>query len=70
VRETKAQFGLLDRAEQQRFLAELLNLCDTQQLSFVNDFVSPKLKRDPFKILPNELCLRVGGLFPGSLCWC
>lgn len=61
VRETKMQFGLLGRAEQQRLLTELLNMCDSQQLSFVDSFVSPKLKRDPFQVLPNELCLRVGG---------
>jgi F-box and WD-40 domain protein CDC4 len=42
-----------------RVLADLLNLCTSQQLSFVHQFVSPLLKKDPFAILPDELCLRV-----------
>lgn len=43
-----------------RLLADLLNLCTSQQLSFVHQFVSPLLKKDPFTSLPDELCLRVG----------
>jgi F-box and WD-40 domain protein CDC4 len=43
-----------------RILADLLNLCTSPQLSFVHQFVSPLLKKDPFTSLPNELCLRVG----------
>lgn len=42
-----------------RFLADMLNLCTSQQLSFVHQFVSPLLKKDPFTSLPDELCLRV-----------
>ncbi|SPO01063.1 related to archipelago beta form (F-box-WD40 repeat protein) [Cephalotrichum gorgonifer] len=42
-----------------RVLADLLNLCTSQQLSFVHQFVSPLLKKDPFTSLPNELCLRI-----------
>ncbi len=59
LRETRARFSRLASSERQRFLAELLDLCDSQQLSFVRAFVSPRLKRDPFIYLPNELCLRV-----------
>ncbi len=59
LRDTRSHFSRLGRAERQRFLAEVLNLCDSQQLSFVHGFVSPRLKRDPFSFLPNELCLRV-----------
>lgn len=44
-----------------RLLADLLNLCTSQQLSFVHQFVSPLLKKDPFTSLPDELCLRVRG---------
>ena len=50
----------MNRAERLRLLGELLNLCDSQELSFVAEFVSPRLKKDPFMILPTELCLRVG----------
>ncbi|KAJ4996867.1 F-box/WD repeat-containing protein 7 [Colletotrichum sp. SAR 10_66] len=42
-----------------RLLADLLNLCTSQQLSFVHQFVSPLLKKDPFTSLPDELCLRI-----------
>ncbi|KAI1334168.1 WD40-repeat-containing domain protein [Xylariaceae sp. FL0016] len=42
-----------------RILADLLNMCTTQQLSFVHQFVSPLLKKDPFTSLPDELCLRI-----------
>ena len=42
-----------------RILGDLLNLCTSQQLSFVSNFVSPLLKKDPFTCLPDELCLRV-----------
>ncbi|WEW57078.1 hypothetical protein PRK78_002538 [Emydomyces testavorans] len=59
LREAKSYFSLLGRADRQTFLAELLNLCDNQLLGFVHQFVSPKLRKDPFETFPNELCLRV-----------
>lgn len=64
LRDVRSHFSMLQAAERQRFLAEILNLCDSQQLSFVHSFVSPRLKKDPFTMLPNELCLRVGRVFP------
>ncbi|CAG9944597.1 unnamed protein product [Clonostachys rosea f. rosea IK726] len=42
-----------------RILADLLNLCTSPQLSFVHQFVSPLLKKDPFTSLPDEICLRI-----------
>ncbi|KAF8466599.1 WD40-repeat-containing domain protein [Kalaharituber pfeilii] len=59
LREVRPHFSRLDTQERQRFLAEILNLCNSQELSFVMNYVSPRLKKDPFKCLPNELCLRV-----------
>ncbi|KAM5470367.1 hypothetical protein MferCBS49748_002540 [Microsporum ferrugineum] len=59
LRDARSHFSALGQAERQRFLAEVLNLCDSQSLSFVHHFVSPRLKKDPFETLPNELCLRV-----------
>lgn len=59
LRDARSYFNVLGNAEKQRFLAEVLNLCDNQQLSFVHNFVSPRLKRDPFMTLPTEICLRV-----------
>jgi F-box and WD-40 domain protein CDC4 len=51
----------IDRShsERTRILGDLLNLCTSQQLSFVRQYVDPLLKKDPFTSLPNELCLRV-----------
>ncbi len=62
VRDVRALFSRMNDAEKQRLLAELLNMCNSHQLSFVHNFVSPRLKKDPFTNLPNELCLRVGVL--------
>ncbi|RMZ75616.1 hypothetical protein DV738_g5381, partial [Chaetothyriales sp. CBS 135597] len=59
LRDARCHFKNLDGEERQRFLAELLNMCDSQLLSFVHSFVSPRLKKDPFAFLPDELCLRV-----------
>jgi len=59
LRDARSHFSRLDGAERQRYLAEILNLCDSHQLSFVHHFVTPRLKKDPFRYLPNELCLRV-----------
>ncbi|KAK2734590.1 hypothetical protein FQN57_001637 [Myotisia sp. PD_48] len=59
LRNARSHFSGLGRAERQRYLAELFNICDNQLLSFVHNFVCPRLKKDPFETLPNELCLRV-----------
>ncbi|KAI5304188.1 hypothetical protein KEM56_006756, partial [Ascosphaera pollenicola] len=60
IRSARSYFaGLCNVRDRRRFMAEMLELCDNQLLSFVSDFVSPRLKKDPFSMLPNELCLRV-----------
>jgi F-box and WD-40 domain protein CDC4 len=59
IKSIRANFSDMNRAERLRLLGELLNLCDSQELSFVAEFVSPRLKKDPFTVLPTELCLRV-----------
>jgi F-box and WD-40 domain protein CDC4 len=55
----RAHFINLKPAERTRLLGEMLNVCTSQELSFVAQFVSPLLKKDPFTSLPDELCLRV-----------
>lgn len=57
----KAQiyFSSLGSARKQKFLVDILNLCDNQQLSFISSFISPRLRKDPFVAFPNEICLRV-----------
>ena len=59
IKSIRARFSDMERAERLRLLGELLNLCDSHELSFVAEFVSPRLKKDPFLVLPTELCLRV-----------
>ncbi|KAF1997112.1 F-box/WD repeat-containing protein pof1 [Amniculicola lignicola CBS 123094] len=59
IKATRVQFSEMNRGERLRLLGELLNLCDSHELSFVAEFVSPRLKKDPFMILPTELCLRI-----------
>lgn len=59
IKNTRSQFREMTRDERLRLLGELLNLCDNHELSFVAEFVSPRLKKDPFMVLPTELCLRV-----------
>lgn len=59
LKDTRTRFALLDEGGKQRFLAEMLNICSSNMLSFVSAFVSPRLKKDPFEHLPDELCLRV-----------
>lgn len=58
--DAKARFSQMDPMARQRYLRDILSLCDMQQLSFVHHFVSPRLKKDPFRTLPTELCLEVG----------
>ncbi|SMR48953.1 unnamed protein product [Zymoseptoria tritici ST99CH_1A5] len=58
-RHMRGAFAEMDNEERQRMLAELLNMCDGKLLGFVANFVGPRLKRDPFSVLPNELCLRI-----------
>ncbi|KAF2100502.1 WD40 repeat-like protein, partial [Rhizodiscina lignyota] len=59
IRDVRALFVEMTDTEKQRLLAELLNMCNSQQLAFVQEFVSPRLKKDPFATFPDELCLRI-----------
>jgi F-box and WD-40 domain protein CDC4 len=68
IKNIRARFGDMNRAERLRLLGELLNLCDSQELSFVAEFVSPRLKKDPFMVLPVELCLRVRSVLCHMAC--
>ncbi|KAK9367464.1 WD40-repeat-containing domain protein [Lipomyces kononenkoae] len=52
-------FSALPRSQRETLLSALLDACDTSTLSFVLAYVSPLLKKDPFEVLPNEVCLRI-----------
>ena len=53
-------FSRLSIAAKEAWLASIVDLCDNHSLSFLHQLVSPRLKKDPFRALPNELCFRVG----------
>lgn len=58
----RIHFSTLSNARKQKLLEGLLDVCDSQQLSFVSSYVGPRLRKDPFQVFPNELCLRVSRL--------
>jgi F-box and WD-40 domain protein CDC4 len=59
LRSARTHYMRLGSAERQRFLAEILNISDTEELRFVSAFVRPRLKVDFLKMLPMEVGLRV-----------
>ena len=59
LRMVRTHFMTLGTGERQRFLAEILNISETEELRFVNAFVRPRLKVDFLKALPMEVGLRV-----------
>jgi F-box and WD-40 domain protein CDC4 len=58
----RIHFSSLSNLKRQKFLEGILSLCDSQHLSFVSSYVSPRLRKDPFLVFPTELCLRVSNL--------
>jgi F-box and WD-40 domain protein CDC4 len=55
----RIHFSSLPSSRKRKFLEGILDLCDNQHLSFVSSYVGPRLRKDPFQVFPNELCLRV-----------
>lgn len=60
LRDARLVFGHLNIAAKESWLASIVDVCDNHSLSFLHHLISPKLKKDPFKILPNEICFKVG----------
>lgn len=60
LEEARQRFIELDIRRKENWLRSLVDACDNHSLSFLHRIVSPRLKKDPFKALPNELCFRVG----------
>lgn len=59
LEEARRAFLRLSASAKEDWLRSLVEICDNQSLSFLHQIVSPKLKKDPFKMLPNELCWKV-----------
>lgn len=66
LEEATNHFGHLSITAKERWLRLLVDKCDNQSLSFLHQIVSPRLKKDPFKVLPNELCFRVSHTYVSS----
>ena len=61
LRDARLVFNRLDVSSKESWLAAILDTCDNHLLSYVHQLVSPRLKKDPFRTLPNELCFKVDG---------
>ncbi len=59
LKEARSIFSQLNVAAKESWLASIVDTCDNNILSFLHQLVSPRLKKDPFRVLPNELCFRV-----------
>ena len=59
LREFCAMFGSLSAGDKERWMLKIVDTLDNHMLHFVKQLVSPRLKKDPFTILPNELCFKV-----------
>ena len=59
LRDARLLFGTLSITAKETWLASIVDACDNHSLSFLHHLVSPRLKKDPFRVLPNELCFKV-----------
>ncbi|CAO3645907.1 unnamed protein product [Cunninghamella blakesleeana] len=59
IHQLKTSFQQLDPQQKQFFLYEIINCCDSGQLTYLNNLIAPKLKIDFLKELPIEISLHV-----------
>ena len=59
LEDARRLFMRLSVSARENWLRSLVDTCDNHTLSFLHQTVSPRLKKDPFKALPNELCWKV-----------
>ena len=59
LQEATFRFSQLNVVGKEAWLAAIVDSCDNHLLSYLHQLVSPRLKKDPFQTLPNELCFRV-----------
>ena len=59
LRDARLVFSQLSISAKETWLASIVDTCDNHTLSFLHHLVSPRLKKDPFRTLPNELCFKV-----------
>ena len=68
LRDFVSLFGGLSVGGKERWMAAVVDSMDNHMLGFVKGLVSPRLKKDPFAVLPNEICFKVCG-FDGCVEW-
>lgn len=59
LRDPRLFFSKLSLSAKEAWLAAIVDTFDNHLLNYVNQLVSPRLKKDPFITLPNELCFKV-----------
>ena len=59
LRDPRLFFSKLSLSAKEAWLAAIVDTFDNHLLNYVNQLVSPRLKKDPFTTLPNELCFKV-----------
>ena len=59
LKEFRLAFSRLDVDVKKIWLESIVESCDNHLLSHLHHLVGPKLKKDPFQTLPNELCFEV-----------
>ena len=59
LQDFRLAFSRLDTGGKEAWLEDIVDSCDNHLLSYLHQLVSPRLKKDPFRVLPNELCFRV-----------
>lgn len=59
IRHLKTSFQQLTPQQQQFLLFEIINCCDSSQLTYLNSLIAPRLKIDFLKELPIEISLHV-----------
>ncbi|KAI8089838.1 WD40-repeat-containing domain protein [Halteromyces radiatus] len=59
IHQLKTSFQQLDPQQKQFFLYEIINCCNSTQLTYLNNLIAPRLKIDFMKELPIEISLHV-----------
>ncbi|MCJ1310589.1 hypothetical protein MMC25_004254 [Agyrium rufum] len=59
LRDFRYVFSNLSVSSKEAWMLALVDTFDNHMLNFVKHLVSPRLKKDPFTVLPNELCFKI-----------
>ncbi|KAI9305260.1 hypothetical protein BJ944DRAFT_162081 [Cunninghamella echinulata] len=59
IHQLKTSFQQLEPQQKQFFLYEIINCCNSEQLTYLNSLIAPRLKIDFLKELPIEISLHV-----------